>query len=376
MKCENCNFHLNDSTNFCPNCGASTLQLGVLSNLPKGNELLNGLYLVQKYLDKINNKLSDFWELERYYRQEQYTQKLQFKKNINTASVKEKSQYGLFVAGVTFSLVFGLIFSFLGDFSVLLYSLVITTIFSIGKIRENKKMLYIGGIFLVMLLWVWLNGLIGSFGGGRYMAAGLGYLFINIIAFGVASIVAAIVLKMYNKRINKRNQEIDEHNKNLEMADHAHNEQVRLHNEQIHKKRQELSDEITILSHEMQEKTGTWYPIDYYVLDCVVKFISIVKNHEADTVKEMLKVYKEDVYRIQVLNHQKEMEIKFEQSLMNQQEMIKLQKISNAVQIANLVANMVTASNTSKIQQDMQDIKTNSYRAANAAENMAQNSKR
>lgn len=273
------------------------------------------------------------------------------------------------------ALIFGLIGLLTMDTGGVFFAVIIISIFVLGKVKNSKFLIFIGGFFLVMLTWMWLNGLISAFKDNS-MTAGFGYLFLNLIALGIASIIASIVLKMYNKRISKHNQEIDEHNKNLEMADHAHNEQVRLHNEQIHKKRQELSDEITILSNEMQEKTSAWYPVDYYVLDCVVKFISIVKNHEADTIKEMLKIYKEDVYRIQVLNHQKEMEIKFNQSLMNQQEMIKLQKISNVIQMANLVTNMVTASNTAKIQEDMQDIKANTYRTANAAQNTANSASR
>ncbi|CRH69269.1 Uncharacterised protein [Chlamydia trachomatis] len=90
----------------------------------------------------------------------------------------------------------------------------------------------------------------------------------------------------------------------------------------------------------MQGKTASWYPADYYAIDCCSAFIKYVQNHEADTVKEMVKTYKEDKYREQVITGLASIKNGVDQCLHNQQEMIALQKASNLIQMGNLVVNL------------------------------------
>ncbi len=368
MICQNCNFQMTDETNFCPNCGNETFYDPNISYLPNGENLLNGLYVVQNYLQRINDKLIPFWDLERYYQREQHTLRQKYKPNITATTVKDKFQYGLFVTGTAIffiHLLIGLttIAPFDGIISIFtgFFCLFSIFLFTIGKTQKASAPLIIGGILLTIFCLTWLQKILKTFLElSINTAESSKYIFINILAFVIAIIVTFILVKIYNKKTR-------EYNQALEISDNIYNDQVRRNNEAIDQKRRALSAEITSLADEMQAETSFWYPVDYYVLDSVAKFISIVKNHEASTIKEMLKVYKEDNFRILTLNNQEEIKARHEQFLMNQQEMFHLQRMSNMIQMANLAANLMTASNTSVISNSMAAIQTNTALSANAA---------
>lgn len=325
---------------------------GTKNSLPQGSELLKGLYLVQDYIEKIGNKMNQFWQLERQYRN---YEKEKIIETIGIETVKEKIDYGLFNSGIAFCLVFGLIGALSGNFANLIFCLIITVIFSVGKAQKNKKFLTLGKFFLILLFILWIKDIANSF--SRYWSFNKGTvilsLIINVIAFIVAFRLSRIVLKKYNRKIEEKNQA------NLKRVA-KHNQMIEESNNIVSQKRQILSSEITVTKNQMLAETSEWYPVDYYSLESVTKFISIVKNHEADTIKEMLAIYKQDVYRTQTLDNQNVMIKQIEESLYNQQEMIRLQRISNTIQMVNCVANIATASNTSRIASNTSRIAANS----------------
>ena len=120
----------------------------------------------------------------------------------------------------------------------------------------------------------------------------------------------------------------------------------------------------------MRNVVGSWFPWgnegEYYTQDVVDAFITIVQNHEADTVKEMMQVYKQDKYRVSVLSNQDQMRGQIDQALQNQQTMIsnqqemhRLQRQGNAIAKVNCMANMATAANTNAIKNSTEAIKSN-----------------
>lgn len=325
-------------------------------HLPEGQELLNGLYTVQNYMQRENDKLNEFWKLEKEYRDNIKSVRPMLYNIINTSNLKEKSEYGFFIAGIAFCLTFGGIGLLSGNIINLIFCLIITAVFAKGKIESSKdasvgiknKYLKIGKFLLVVLFLLWLVGIKRVF---KYTApaGSLFYLVINIIALVIASVVAKITLNKYNKKIEKHNEAEKESatvkNKRIKQE----NEQIQHHNGIVCKKRQGLAIEIQELVNELQAETSMWYPVDYYSLDAVAQFITIVKNHEADTIKEMLAIYKQDAFRIQVLNNQSTMISQLNQSLYNQQEMISLQRKSNMIKLASCAASFITAVNSSAI---------------------------
>ncbi len=307
---------------------------------PEGQNLLNGLYVVQDYMLKESEKLNEFWELERQYRDYQQTK---LREQIDIDKPKEKSEYALFIAGIAFCLTFGLVGLLSGNISELIFCLIITAVFAIGKIKGNKKLLKIGKILLVLLLLSWLQGFANVLTMSKGNIAGIiFYLLINIAALASAIVVAKIALNKYNKKIEEDNEREKE-------AVRIQNKKIEQNNKIVDQKRHALSSEITALSNELQRETSQWYPVDYYSLDSVAKFITIVKNHEADTIKEMLSIYKQDAYRTQVLSNQNTMISQLNQSLYNQNEMISLQREANMIQMATCVASFITAGNTNAI---------------------------
>ncbi|RIY21679.1 hypothetical protein CJI53_00280, partial [Bifidobacteriaceae bacterium VN002] len=111
------------------------------SLLPEGAELLNGLYSVRDYIQKFNEKLSLFMQAEKEKRQLLSEQQLILKNLIKTDSTKEKSDYGLFMAGIAFSIVFGVITALSGNINGLIFCVVITAVFAVGKAKNSKAML-------------------------------------------------------------------------------------------------------------------------------------------------------------------------------------------------------------------------------------------
>lgn len=289
--------------------------------MPEGSELLNGLYTVNAYLQNANEKLNQYWNLEREYQKEVVPKLVE----MNTTS--EKSEYGLFVFGMAFAGILGVCTLLGGGVVNFILCLIIVGVFALGKAKQNKKFLKIGKVLLVALLLVWLHGLYHVFSriGKNFLMLVFGLIF-YVGAFVVAFIVAKIIRDKYNAK-----QQGIADDKNIEIVKN---------NELVTRQRTELANDIHALLAEMQDKTASWYPTDYYVLECCAKFIGYVKNHEADTVKEMLKTYKEDKYREQVTTKLSSIDAMVKQSLYNQQQMIRLQRYSNLVQMGNLAVNM------------------------------------
>ena len=130
--------------------------MGNSNLLPEGQELLNGLYTVLSYLQSANEKIREYWDLEREYQNNidhlQYIDHIKHIDKVNVSTVSEKTQYGLFVIGVTFAVIFALLSIFRGDGSDVFYSLIIVGLFFYGKIKKKKKFFIIGAFFIVAMI--------------------------------------------------------------------------------------------------------------------------------------------------------------------------------------------------------------------------------
>ena len=355
------------------------------SLLPEGAELLNGLYSVRDYIQKFNEKLSLFMQSEKEKRQLLSEQQLILKKLIRTDSAKEKSDYGLFMAGIAFSIVFGVITALSGNINGLIFCVIITAVFAVGKAKNSKAMLNIGRVLLILLILAWLNGLWNAYNfsaKANNVGSFVIYAAINVIAFIVAAIVAAIIVKKYNKKINRDNNKEEKRVSELNAQIKEKNDQIVQHNNMVDERRNALYKEMNDIKERMLAETSSWYPNDYYVLDSVEYFISLVKNHEADTVKEMITAYKRDQYHNQVLNNQMDMRQKLnamvdnqKTMLENQEEMIKLQKISNVLQTIQCVNGFIIAGNTSAIANNTSAIANNTREIADNTRGIEQNTR-
>ena len=337
------------------------------TTMPEGQELLDGLYTVQSYLQASINKQNEFWALERQFRNK--SSYLAKKEKMDTSSVSGKSRYTFFCVGVSVALFTGVVSIYGGGIGMFIFSLVIVGLFTYGKIKDNSKVFKIGAILLAYLVLTWLLGFISvirfSLNYGNWPAT-VFYLAVNAICFLVAFFICRFFLKKFNAGIDKQNEAIHEMNKQIDIK----NNEIRKSNEAVTAQRQQIAVEINSINKEMCDATSSWYPPDYYALEVVERFIFIVRNHEADTVKEMIAVYKTDAYRSADLLSKQEfyqqVKAKFDQHLNNQQQMIQLSRKQNVLQMGSFIANMATAINTSTIASNTSSIaKDADYMARN-----------
>lgn len=328
-------------------------------SMPEGQELLQGLYLVQSYLERSNEKLTEYWQLEKQYR----SSIAQIGRIQHIRASEQKSLYGLFVAGIAFSVISAITALFSGNMSSVLLGIICVAIFAIGRTKENKTLLTIGIVCTALMLFTWVTGTMrstayfNSIGNDTTIIFSVG---IQIIGLVVAIIISGLLLKKYNAGVSKKNSIIDAQNQEIARK----NQEITQRNMLIDNQRKQCMVELTAINREMVDETESWFPPDYYALDANKQFISIVRNHRADTVKEMINTYLQDGFQNQVLNNQEAMKQKMDQSLENQQQMIKLQRTANMLLAANLVANIATAFNTSSIAASNQEIARNTAATA------------
>ena len=130
--------------------------MGNSNLLPEGQELLNGLYTVLSYLQSANEKIREYWDLEREYQNNidhlQYIEHIKHVDKVNVSTATEKSQYGLFVIGITFAIIFALTSLFGGNGSDTFFALIIVGVFFYGKIKKKKKFFIIGAVLIVAMI--------------------------------------------------------------------------------------------------------------------------------------------------------------------------------------------------------------------------------
>ena len=340
--------------------------MGNSNLLPEGQELLNGLYTVLSYLQSANEKIREYWDLEREYQNNidhlQYIEHIKHVDKVNVSTATEKSQYGLFVIGITFAIIFALTSLFGGNGSDTFFALVIVGVFFYGKIKKKKKFFIIGAVLIVAMIIMFVVNLMDNI---KYYhsigndAAIFTVVSVYAVGFVIAAIVSAVLLKKYNSHVDNKNKGIDLQNRDIDEENRGideENEKIDLKNRQIAeynnyvtKKRCDLSLTINKINAEMVETTSSWYPPDYYSIEAVEQFISYLRNHRADTVKEMINTYIESGFRQAHLKNQEEANRLSREMLSEQKTTNKLLRISNTIQMANLIANTVTAFNSKTI---------------------------
>ncbi|WP_314117748.1 hypothetical protein [Peptostreptococcus stomatis] len=309
-------------------------------------------------------------DLEREYRNN--IEYMSYNQKIEVTSIKEKSQYLLFMGGVIISVICAVNTIFSGDLSSLFICLICVALFAVGKTRGKKKYFVVGGIFLtVMIIGVFrgiITVIVNSYSLENYFEMAF-WIISNALMIIIGIFISRKLLKKYNSNIDSINRDIDLRN----MSISEKNRSIDEYNNKVSIRRQELSEEINEIKNEVWRETSDWFPEDYYALEPVDHFISIVKNHKADTVKEMMAVYDTMKHRYREYQTQEETRKMIEESLYNQQELARLQRVSNILQIGNLIANATTASNTANIARSSREVARNSAKYVDSARMVVDN---
>lgn len=145
------------------------------------------------------------------------------------------------------------------------------------------------------------------------------------------AIYAATVLFVVYRR-TKRKERYAEMNRQGQMAANAENERRAQFNAQIEK-------EVELINAEMQEiqqiadERLFWYPRSYCYSDAVMFLISAIQDFRADSLKEAVNLYAEELKHRQVLENQQHM-------LSKQEESIRQQRFNNVLSAMNLFATL------------------------------------
>lgn len=343
------------------------------SALPEGQELLNGLYTVQSYLQESMTKFIEFSKLEQQHRSNlQNMSGFIERKSMNTVQFDglSFSQFTCLKVGIWCAIlsaifsILNLVFffsalssihatnsninamnSYLGYFVFqasfsswkLIISLVIFRRFT--KSMKKKKFSRVGFMIaaIILALLILMSRPMLPTETGRSLAT------VTAIILYLAGITRAFLTSksLFKQTVDLANQSIDAENKKRA----AHNESLTEANNVLIAEKQQISTEINAINEEMVQ-CCPWYPPDYYSLDIVERFIAIIVNHKASTLKDMVNIYDEEVrWKKHFADHDETIE-KMNQSLDNQQMMMNLQKVANVLLVGNLVANLATAANT------------------------------
>ena len=164
---------------------------------------------------------------------------------------------------------------------------------------------------------------------------------LDVVAIVAVIFIPKIDLKLSNKRIARINK------KNKATVDEK-NTKIMVHNQQIEQEANEVNYAMQEIR-QLADERLYWYPRNYCYSDAVNFFIEAVQNFRADSLKEAINLYVEELRHREILS--------------TQQQLVYQQKISNVLSTANLFANLSTASaireNTSQVTSAMNN-QTNS----------------
>jgi hypothetical protein len=129
-----------------------------------------------------------------------------------------------------------------------------------------------------------------------------------ILLFGIAGIISAVIIISKNKSVRKTN----------ELAEQKNNE--------LHIQYGEHRAICDGYQNELANLTQSWFPQSYLSADCVDYFISAMESYRADSVKELINLYEQEM-------HNRRME-EMQNTVIQQNEiMIREQKRANMYQL-------------------------------------------
>lgn len=142
--------------------------------------------------------------------------------------------------------------------------------------------------------------------------------------------VGAILLFVY-MRI-KRKEKYAVMNRQGQMTVDAENQRRAQFNVQIEKEAERINDEMQEIQRVADEKL-LWYPRNYCYSDAVIFFIRAIQDFRADSLKEAINLYVEELRHRQVLENQRNM-------ISKQEEAVRQQKFNNVLSAMNLFATL------------------------------------
>ncbi|AEB06346.1 hypothetical protein Corgl_0219 [Coriobacterium glomerans PW2] len=333
MYCSTCGEEIQHGGAYCPKCGREVQQgngdaPSAASASPCGRSLLDELCFVRDSLLLILEQYTTQASLVLNYRQEQ--------KRLESRTVGQKSEYGLFVFGIAIVAVVVLKGLLTGKFDEVVLCMAILALFWRGWTTGRRRLLIVGLALLVGIAFVGITNIIHVANDAELPPSAV---FVYIGSYAVAVVIALIAAKT---AVTRRNAKVD-----------AENKEIRTGNARALAEYSARYDctvrEIDRLRQELLERTASWFPPDYYNVRTVESFIMLVKNHRASDVSEMVNLYETDAHRRNVEAYMHLQSKQMELMLVNQQEIARKLEVSNLINAGNFVLNAMNVANTSAI---------------------------
>ena len=285
-------------------------------------ELLNGLYYVHDRLSVLAKLMEQYVQMERAYRARlAYTGLQAHTAEIQTKSAASKGKLLLIALGSTVAVFYALLslLSGMGLGSALVFAVPILVMIFAG---ERKKLRVAALVFLAAMV-VWFTYVLVKY------APPAAAIILGVL-MAVVLVGETVVILFYNGRyVVRKNQKADAHNATVIRATDAKNAEIDRNNALVSQKREELMNRYNQVCGELTQNTGSWFPPDYYSLEVVEHFIQAVKNHKADTVKEMILEYDQSTDRQKMLENQRQANLKLDEIISNQEVSQELQREQN-----------------------------------------------
>lgn len=299
-------------------------------------ELLNGLYYVHDRLSVLAKLMERYVQMERAYRAKlAYTGLQDHTAEIQTKSVTSKGKLLLIALGSTVAVFYALLslLSGMGLGSALVFAVpILILIFA----KEQKKLRLAALVFLVAMV-AWFTYVLVQY------APPAATIILGVLMAVVLAGETAVILFYNGRYVVRKNQQADAHNAKVIRATDAKNAEIAQSNALVSQKRAELMNRYDQVCGELKQNTGSWFPPDYYSLEAVEHFIKAVENHKADTVKEMILEYDQSMDRQQMLESQRQTNLKLDKIASNQEvnnellkEQNKLIRQGNAIQMMKM----------------------------------------
>lgn len=154
-----------------------------------------------------------------------------------------------------------------------------------------------------------------------------GILIVAVVT-GVVAVSIPWLRKWRSRSIDIKNIRIEEDNRQIAVQ----NQQIQEHNNRLSQELERIHGELIRYQQEFERNAEAWFPRNYATYDALEFFIRQAENHMVDTMPQAVILYEQE------LKHREMRDIYKQQT----DAMIKQQKLTNILQLANTVINLST----------------------------------
>lgn len=125
---------------------------------------------------------------------------------------------------------------------------------------------------------------------------------IAIVSIVITYFVTVWLKKRWNNWLLKQQDEVIVHNQIVDQ----YNQELEQHIVDLYVQHEQTLNQLETAKKNLLEYGKGWYPADYYTFEAIDFFINSFENFTADTIKEVVQLYKEEKHRQYMENKQQE----------------------------------------------------------------------